>query len=391
METQLARDTGTELKCKGLRAKAPSIEMMPILEKEDKEKPGEWRSAAPVIKWTLHRARVFGNIAKEATSCEYTWGTIEIETMDLMDDLQAGPYIKDAMPEDWEADVDQIRHMAHGFMEDCRCGNGFVAARCLMAWVDKIVDMLEDKQDRADRLDGKDHKAKWRQLVSDSAAKGAGAIHRWVMDPVGLKPETATRPDRTPSALPLHILERETARLAGIWQASDQKPEDPDIAIDPGEFGSVHFAQVAAAPTIFPTSTAESLDGFHVKHFAMLPKAGHIVVALLRMLIERYGGWPQQVKFALAALIPKATKGCRSIGVMPAICRMLANTKSATARAWEKQHAAPHLVWTSGNSCTEAAWWQCVRVEAGVQDKMEAASSCGICRTTMRMWTGRSW
>ena len=261
METQLARDTGTELKFKRLRAKAPSVEMRPILEKEDKEKPGEWISAAPVIKLTLHRARALGNIAKEATSGEYTWETIEMETMDWVDDIQAGPYIKDAMPEDWEADVDQIRHMANCCMEDCRYGNGFVAARCLMAWADKCVDMLEDKQDREYRLDGKDHQAQWKQWVSDSAAKGAGAMHRWAMDPVGWKPETATRPDRTSPALPLHILERETTRLAGIWQASDQKPEDPDIAPDPGYFGSIHFAQVAAASRMFPTSTAESLDG----------------------------------------------------------------------------------------------------------------------------------
>ena len=124
----------------------------------------------------------------------------------------------------------------------------------------------------------------------------------------------------------------------------------------------------------FPSSTAESLAGFHVKHFAMLPKAGQIVIALLLMLIEIFGDWPQQVTFALAALIPKATQGYRSIGVMPAIYRMWATTKRASTRSWGRQHAAPHLVWTSGNSCTEAAWWQCIRVEAGVQDKMDAAN-----------------
>eukprot|EP00969_Alexandrium_andersonii_P205351 9073531-Alexandrium_andersonii.AAC.1 len=48
--------------------------------------------------------------------------------------------------------------------------------------------------------------------------------------------------------------------------------------------------------------------------------------------------------------------------------------KREQTREWERQFRAPYLVWTSGNSCTEAAWWQCVRVEAGAVEKANIAS-----------------
>eukprot|EP00969_Alexandrium_andersonii_P285702 12631068-Alexandrium_andersonii.AAC.1 len=72
----------------------------------------------------------------------------------------------------------------------------------------------------------------------------------------------------------------------------------------------------------FPTSTAESVDGFRVRRYAMLPRKGRAAVALLLMVVERFGERPRQLRAILAAPIPKATKGYRAVGVMVSLYRV---------------------------------------------------------------------
>eukprot|EP00969_Alexandrium_andersonii_P262058 11585157-Alexandrium_andersonii.AAC.1 len=59
------------------------------------------------------------------------------------------------------------------------------------------------------------------------------------------------------------------------------------------------------------------------------------------MVVERFGEWPRQLRAILAALIPKGTKGYRTIGVMVSLYRVWAKMKREQTRGWERQFRAP--------------------------------------------------
>ena len=128
-----------------------------------------------------------------------------------------------------------------------------------------------------------------------------------------------------------------------------------------------------------------------MKHFAMLPKAGQIVVALLLMLIERYWDWPQQVKFALAALIPKATQGYRSIGVMPAIYIVWAKQRGLLPELGRSRMQLPTWCGHQETPAQRRLGGNVSESRQGCRTRWRRPASCGIGRTTMRMLTGRSW
>eukprot|EP00972_Heterocapsa_arctica_P113311 16436455-Heterocapsa_arctica.AAC.1 len=78
----------------------------------------------------------------------------------------------------------------------------------------------------------------------------------------------------------------------------------------------------------FPIKTAETYDGFHVRHWGLLSDEGLEVVALLLNLIEITRQWPRQILGLTTCLIPKAKGGkYRGIALFPSLYRIWAKIR----------------------------------------------------------------
>eukprot|EP00969_Alexandrium_andersonii_P011717 510682-Alexandrium_andersonii.AAC.1 len=59
--------------------------------------------------------------------------------------------------------------MGSAFREDCLGADIQRAAQCCMVWLQKQSDYLEEKLEKEENLDRKDHQQKWREWLLDSA------------------------------------------------------------------------------------------------------------------------------------------------------------------------------------------------------------------------------
>ena len=125
-------------------------------------------------------------------------------------------------------------------------------------------------------------------------------------------------------------------RLAQAWQASATKPQpfmpegDPLPALTPSE--------IREASAAFPISTAQTFDGFHPRHLALLPDEFLEVVALFLAAVELHGQFPTAILAIISTLLQKAkakapgTPAFRGIGLFPAFYRVWAKCRLPIVR-----------------------------------------------------------
>ncbi len=143
------------------------------------------------------------------------------------------------------------------------------------------------------------------------------------------------------------------------------------------ELTHLQAEQVLAASRSFSRRTAQTWDGFHPRHYALLTMEQAEVIVALVTFMERVGLTPSCTQAVMAKLIPKhkaesPDKLCmRSIGLMPSLYRLWARMRQSVARDWESRNKTPLLAHQSGRSIMEVVYVQSLKAEAAqLQDEV---------------------
>jgi hypothetical protein len=205
---------------------------------------------------------------------------------------------------------------------------------------------LEDefKKDRA----GDD--ARWKSWVLEATRGGAGRAHKWSKLPQQWTPTSVRTHEGKWSGQTSDLLAAEQQRLAAIWRPEPAvvKPGHKTEDLLPHDIGSLQpitATMLREASNRFPIKTAETYDGFHVRHYGLLCDEALHTIALLLNLVEHTRQWPRQIQGLTTALIPKAKGGkYRGIALFPSLYRLWAKVrlpgKLSTGRAFSASQGA---------------------------------------------------
>jgi len=131
--------------------------------------------------------------------------------------------------------------------------------------------------------------------------------------------------------------------------------------------------QIRRASASFPAKTSQTADGFHVRHWAMLPDEALEALALIIRAILGLGYMPRQLEFLVGFLTPKAKSGHRALGLFPSLYRLILRLRKPALPEWESVSARPFFSFSSGHSCVWALWQQAARAEAAVAEQEHTA------------------
>ena len=90
--------------------------------------------------------------------------------------------------------------------------------------------------------------------------------------------------------------------------------------------------------------------------------------------METLGTIPQQLRYVLVVLIPKATTGLRPIGIFCALYRLWAKCRTTMARYQWRKHGRTYLAASKGRAVTEPIRRHAAAVECGVYRGQETVS-----------------
>ncbi len=240
---------------------------------------------------------------------------------------------------------------------------------CLMA----MRDELKDIQEKWRREDEKDAKRRWEEWLLEGFDRGARNAHRFSRNPLEWVPTETRAVEESPivSSDPVELQEEQRRKYRDKWDAApgplryDWHDRDalPRLSCE-----AVREASLSHKP-----ATAETFDGFHPRHYAMLSDEGRSVVAAIMEASELLGTVPGQLRLANMPLIAKPKGGYRGIGVLPSLYRVWARARRSEADAWERDNKRAYWSAAKGNSAVDTVWRQAAKQEAGIACGKEAA------------------
>ncbi len=183
---------------------------------------------------------------------------------------------------------------------------------------------------------------------------------------------TRTRPGSPYSGKPLEVLKAERERLSAVWGCTQYR--QPYFEAPEGshkDLPALDVEHALRAARTFPRRTAQTWDGFHPRHYAMLEVHQMAAVIDLVSFMEAVGLAPSALQAIMAKLIPKHKAehvervSMRSIGLMPSLYRFWARLRQPVAKQWEADHKTPMLAHQSGRSIMELVFIQSLRAESG--------------------------
>ena len=164
--------------------------------------------------------------------------------------------------------------------------------------------------------------ARWKSWVEEAMHAGAGRAHRWSKLPRMWAPPAVLTVGGKWSAHTSDLLAAEAERLSSIWQpeCGDGDVSDECLGSLPTGMPPISADMVRDAALSFPRRTAETYDGFHVRHWGLLSLGGLEAVASLLNAVELVGMWPRQIEALTTCLIPepKVAK-YRGIALFPSL------------------------------------------------------------------------
>merc|ERR1712020_353132 len=78
---------------------------------------------------------------------------------------------------------------------------------------------------------------------------------------------------------------------------------------------------------------------------------------------------PSQLLSTLPVLLPKPTKGFRTVGLFPALYRVLIRQQAPALQAWEARHPHPSFSFQGGQNALHRVWCQAAEAEAAAAGK----------------------
>ena len=372
-EKELASITGEIPAHMGRRASPPKLVRRQV-QPDWKTAFKPWSSQARPYRWLLLRARMCHSIIYEDLPSAATW---LCAVQDIIDD------IKDEVPlyvsECAEAKgfYDSLVALMSASLADSIGSRWQESRPCAMAAIDEIHSQVDECLNRQVCIDRSASSARWKAWAAEAGRGGAGAAHKWSKSPVGWRPTVASHRGSW-SGLPTSILEQAADKYAGLWDSG------PDSLVAPNhgrvheymlDDGAITGRQIIEASSSFSAHSAQTYDGFHVRHWSLLGEDACECTADILRICTAFGFMPRPVRAVIAFMIPKAKGGHRALGLFPAAYRVGMKAMRHQLRDWESSHRRPYYSFSSGNSCVMAVWQQAARAEAATSGPRGAFGS----------------
>ena len=120
------------------------------------------------------------------------------------------------------------------------------------------------------------------------------------------------------------VLKERSGEWAGHWGEGAEELSRKELLSSFGSLDPIPPLEpqhLIAASLSFKLQTS-SRDGFHPRHFALLPHCALVILCRLFNCFENCGVIPAQMGGALVALIPKPQGGDRPIGLLQGATRL---------------------------------------------------------------------
>ena len=204
--------------------------------------------------------------------------------------------------------------------------------------------------------------ANWEEWVDQAFKRGAKTAHRWTK--LDEQWATATlESDKAEAALTLQeMVDEDADALAECWDAS----------CDPAPFACPRFREAGPrltpeelrqASKSFPDHTSIAGDGFHPKHFRMLPDEALLAISDLLSAIELLGFWPSLLRTLAMPLIQKPKGGRRAVTTFPSLYRLWTRARRNVVREWRQTLDRSYLAYGPEKSAQQVVWRQAAQAE----------------------------
>ncbi len=207
----------------------------------------------------------------------------------------------------------------------------------------ELVEAARHRKEERARAARASRSSQWRAWIREQAAKGGGALHRYVKRQPE-QPEHTVLTATGPSASAQDKVncdrgawEAIWGRLTGIatapWRDCSLADEDLLAAPEPKEMRD--------AARKFKENTGIGCDSFRPAWFAwasddVLGMLGKVMVGA-----ERVGRWPETLAVLMMHLIPKAAGGTRPIALLASVLRLWEKVRAPTVSGWELDSSPP--------------------------------------------------
>ena len=400
-ELELVANTGHDLKVAGLRARSIDMVWAPLLEKKSKtpidipEPIQQHCRAADGIRDAAHELAGFAEEAGEHPTAVAMGMRDEVlrivktlhAAVDSTTLATAAGSSHDARSSDDDRvlALDRVRCMVLKNALDFLC--------LLLAYVDrpasdyrKLQESIQDSlsevlalADKAYKDQGKAIHLAWAGLVKGNGKAATKRAFQATQLPAQWRSEavtTGTAGEGGVSADPLEILQVERDELEQLWRGRDHsfvmEPVRPWGVGEP--LPKLTPAQIRSASKGSKMQTAETYDGFHVRHFELLSDDCLSALCDILEASECLLQMPTCNRTVAVGLVPKPKGGHRPIGIFPALERVGAKARSDLVDQWQRNNSRSYLACAKGSGAADVVWNQSVKAEACVADRGSSAS-----------------
>ena len=368
-EQELAGTLHAHLPYEGSRGGMPKMVWKSILQQEGSKHP-RGGSAARLHRWGAARAKELWLAGLRMYKSEGRYGCAVFQGV--------ASAIANSTPDQ----AYEYKGLLGLWRQVQRVARTLLGIGCSGGYTGVVPDLLQEVQllqtqlqTTAEENEGKERaeaRAEWAKWVEESIDKGAGAVHRWAKVPVAWRPTTTLQCDGTVTSDPLGLLRSERDRWSTVWGSRSEALPSPSV--DRSALPRLRAEEIREASLKFNWRTSISVDGFHVRHFALLEDPGLEALAVLLEAMETIGRLPPQVKYIIVLLLEKATGGFRPIGLFCGIYRVWGKARRAVCSQWEASNDRSYFAAGMGRSASDAVWRQSVLAEAGVGADNAAAA-----------------
>ena len=248
----------------------------------------------------------------------------------------------------------------------------------------------------------------WRSWAKAASLRGAGRAHRWTKIPTKGKPSTMLDEEGEDTSRPTDHLRIIAAKYTGLWKPTKEQveltavpfpellpatstttptttptytPTSADATNRGGKANAddltdsscknpqhqpvcpVTVTSLRAAARSFTTTTAQTYDGFHCRHWSLLQDSSLMIVARFVLLCLAMGTMPTQVLTTVGKLLGKAKGGYRTVGLMTSLYRLTVKQQRPSLREWEAHYSHPAFSFQAGKNSLHQVWAQSAAAE----------------------------
>ncbi len=215
----------------------------------------------------------------------------------------------------------------------------------------------------------------WREWVMEGVGSGARHAHASTRLPEAWAPTTVEDEHvEVVTADPLRLLAAQRRDYAALWGAREEG-QRRWYSDDREPLERLGADDIRGAALSMREGTAQTYDGFHPRHLALLSDSALECLSDVYEAAEALGSWPSQVSLVTMPALAKPAGGYRLIGIFAGIYRVWAKARRPLADAWEERNDRGYFASGSGRSPIDAVWCQAWRAEAAIGDRGTAAAA----------------